>query len=119
MNKPIIVTTLIIIFGLLFVGFLLLGRKKSSHTFLKASRLEESGQSEEACYTFALAARQGAKAKDCRLRIKSLWFNHGPFHFSKQLENAKKEYAGDGDGHSEGYHETIVDYIQRTVSSKE
>lgn len=118
MTKLITLAVLIIIFGLLFIGFLFLARKKSKETFLRALRFEEKNEPVEACYTYALAARQGAKASDCREKIQTLWNTHGPFDFSNCLQKAATEYQGEGEGHSEGYHEGIVDYIQKIVSSK-
>ncbi len=118
MTKLIILGVLVIIFGLLFIGFLFLGRKKSKKTFSRALRFEENSEPAEACYTYAIAARQGAKAKDCREKIYTLWNKHGPFDFSDCLKKATTEYQGEGEGHSEGYHEGIVDYIQKVVSSK-
>ena len=118
MSKPAIIAALLIIFGLLFICFISIGRKKSKETFLKASSHEENGKAEEACYTYAIAARQGAREKDCREKIKTLWDRHGPFDFSDCLNKAKSEYLGEGEGHGEGYHEGLVDYIRKVVSSK-
>ena len=118
MTKPIILVILIITFGIVFVWFISLGRKKSKETYLKALKLEERGESAEACYTYALSARQGASTSDCREKINALWREHGPFDFSDCLQKATTEYRGEGEGHSEGYHEGIVDYIRKAVSSK-
>ncbi|MDT8316795.1 MAG: hypothetical protein RQ824_02250 [bacterium] len=117
MTKLKILAILIIIFGLLFIGFLFLGRKKSKKTFSRALQLEDNSSPAEACYTYALAARQGANGKDCRTKIRALWKKHGPFDFSDCLQKATAEYLGEGEEHSEGYHEVIVDYIRKTVSS--
>ena len=117
MDKLIILAILILFFGLLFIVFILLGRKKAKETFLKASRLEDSGKPEDACYIYAIAARQGASSKDCRHKIVSLWSKHGPFNFVGSLEKSLTEFHGQGEGHSEGYHETIVAYINKAVSS--
>lgn len=118
MTKLIIFVVLIIIFTLLLIGFLFLAKKKSKETFLRALRFEEKGEPEEACYTYALAAKQGANTKDCREKISNLWHKHGPFVFSDCLQKATIEYLGEGEGHSVGYHEGLVDYIQKIVSSK-
>ncbi len=118
MTKLIILAILVIIFGLLFIGFIFISRKKSKTTFLKALKFENNNQPAEACYTYALAARQGARAKDCRKKINTLWNEDGPFDFSDCLQKATTEYQGEGEGHSAGYHEGIVDYIRKVVSSK-
>ena len=116
MAKAAILTLLVIIFSLLFLLFTLMGRKKAAHTYSRACDLEKAGRYEDACYTFAMAARQGANSAECRTRIHSIWQNEGPFDFSEQMKIANREYLGDGNGHGEGYHENIVDYIKRTVS---
>lgn len=116
MTKPIILAILIITFSLIFIWFIFLGRKKSKETYFRALKLEERGEPAEACYTYALAARQGAKTRDCREKINTLWNEHGPFDFSDCLQKATTEYRGEGEGHSEGYHEVIVDYIRKVVS---
>ena len=118
MTKLIIFAVLIIIFSLLFIGFLFLSRKKSKETFLRALWFVEKGEPVDACYTYALAARQGAKARDCREKINTLWNEHGPFDFTACRQKATTEYQGEGEGHSEGYHEGLVDYIREVVSSK-
>ena len=92
--------------------------KRGRLVFDQAASLEASGNYEDACFHYAVAANAGYQAKLCRKKIKNLWNAHGPFLFSEQLQKLKAEYCPDASC-GEGFHHITVSDIHKWVKEKE
>jgi hypothetical protein len=105
------VIVLLILFALRFRSG---ERKRRERVFGLAMAMEESGDFEDACFHYAVAAEAGYESLLCREKIKTLWNSYGPFDFRRQLDKLKKDYCRD-ESCGTGYHQITVTCIRDVV----
>ncbi len=106
---------IIVAAGLFLYKYMKSERRRGLMLFKAAIAMESKGLYSDACFQYALTAPTGYETKACRDKIKTLWKEHGPFDFTKQMDILKKEYCSSHESCGEGYYQVTVSYIQDVI----
>ncbi|HXZ54761.1 MAG TPA: hypothetical protein VEH03_04830 [Burkholderiales bacterium] len=90
------------------------GKGRGEALLDQAISLEEACNYEEACFRYAIAARSGY-LELCRIKVRDLWKEHGPFDFSAQLKTLRADYCRCCTSCGEGFYHLVVSDIHEWI----
>lgn len=116
----IIWTTILIV--LVFFGYWLLSssNRYNAELIQRAKKAEESEKYEDAILLYGQALYNYHKpAENCRVKIRELWVNHGPFDFSGARKEIETNDDRDRNGNLSIFDDTIRIIRQVAAGEKE